>query len=80
MCPDHDHHGPKGATCGGVIHAQTQHYVYTIIAQHMLAARYYAKNYPDVDECKEYQKFYRNKDGYCNAFKIPESSEILGTK
>jgi len=61
--------------CGGMIPAETQHYVYGIVAQHFLAVCYYAQNYPDEAAFSPWVH-HTAKDGYCRNFKIPSSSEV----
>jgi len=74
-CKDH-HGGPKGRLfCGSTLFPETQHYAYNIIAQHILAACYYGKNYEDQYEA------YRNwesllDEGYCTRFAIPTSQTV----
>jgi hypothetical protein len=64
--------GRANATCGGVIANQSQHYAYSIVAQHILAACYYAENYGAVhDEWREYVP-YTYDDNYCRTFEIPQ--------
>ncbi len=66
---------PDGDTyCNSVLPAQTQHYVYPIIATHILAACYYGKNY--FDQFKAFEP-YRElvASGYCSDFPIPDAAE-----
>jgi hypothetical protein len=61
--------------CGSVLHAQTQHYVYPIVAAHLLAACYYGKNYAD-----EIEAFKPWRDhaigGYCKDFEVPDAATV----
>lgn len=61
--------------CDGVLGIETQHYVHLIIAQHLLAACYYGRNYPDVPAFKAYAELVVG-EGYCRSFKIPERDEV----
>ncbi|MCB9760847.1 MAG: transglycosylase SLT domain-containing protein [Alphaproteobacteria bacterium] len=61
--------------CGSMLHRETQHYTYAIIAQHFLAVCYYATNYPDRPEFRPWRDFTRG-DGYCNTvIKVPTDEE-----
>ena len=72
-CRSHDDSG----YCGGVMPAETQHYVYSIVAQHFLAVCYYAQNYGQDRAFQPWAK-YVTGDGYCrNGFKIPSKAEVL---
>ncbi len=65
-------------TCGGVIANQSQHYAYSIVAQHILAACFYAENYGTVHgEWQEYLK-YTYDDNYCRTFEIPRMDKNKG--
>ncbi len=66
-CPDRASEG----YCGSALPAETQHYVYPIIAQHLLAVCYYAQNYPQNPAFKDWVDYVNDKDGYCKQFKIP---------
>lgn len=68
------HHDDPG-TCGAELYAQTQHYVYPIVAQHLLAVCYYAMNYGE-DQAFQPWTTYTSSDGYCRQFKIPSSAEV----
>lgn len=63
------------ATCGSYIPNVTQTYVPYVIAQHMLAACYYGKNYGDIKEFADYRKLAAG-DGYCQAIKVPSPAEV----
>ena len=67
------------STCGGQILGQTQHYVYKIVAQHLLAVCYYGLNYGE-DRAFEPWASYSRSDGYCSAFEIPSRDEVLRNK
>ncbi len=71
-CRRHDDPG----RCGSLLMAQTQHYVYPIIAQHLLAVCYYAINYGEDAAFKPWLPYTR-ADGYCSQFKIPQRQEVL---
>ena len=61
--------GTDTTYCGGRLPNQTQHYGYSIIAQHLLAVCYYATNYPD--RFPEWE-VYTEVDGYCQtALSVP---------
>ena len=68
-----DHRGAR--RCGAEIYAQTQHYTYTIIAQHMVAACYYAKNYGSEPAFAPYRG-YLSSDGYCSTLEVPDRTEV----
>ncbi|HHO51120.1 MAG TPA: hypothetical protein ENK18_09690 [Deltaproteobacteria bacterium] len=70
-CPDLT----KRSACGGVYLAETQHYAYTIVAQHFLAVCYYAQNYPEEQAFKPW-RFFVSSDGYCDQFDIPTREEV----
>lgn len=62
--------------CGGSpLHAQTQHYVYPIIARHILAVCYYAKNHADMPAFSTWSQF-NEGDGYCTKFNIPDKQAV----
>ncbi|MEN0064444.1 MAG: transglycosylase SLT domain-containing protein [Myxococcota bacterium] len=61
--------------CEAEIYAQTQHYTYTIIAQHIVAACYYGKNYGSDPAFQNYRS-YLSSDGYCSALEVPTASEV----
>lgn len=71
-CPHHDDSG----RCGAELLAQTQHYVYPIVAQHLLAVCYYAMNYGEDAAFTPWTSYTRG-DGYCKQFKIPQRAEVL---
>ena len=65
--------------CGGSLPAETQHYVYSIVAQHLLAVCYYAQNYGEDRAFNPWVQ-YTTGDGYCKQFKIPSRAEVLRQK
>jgi hypothetical protein len=69
------HHEDPGR-CGGRLMAQTQHYVYPIIAQHLLAVCYYAQNYGE-ERAFEPWVGYTRSDGYCRNYRIPSKEEVM---
>lgn len=60
---------------GSVLPPETQHYVYTIVAEHILAVCYYGLNYADMPAFKDYRQ-YTQGDGYCKQLNIPTSGEV----
>lgn len=65
----------SSSRCGGVLPNQTQHYGYSIIAQHMMAVCYYALNYgaePPFDRWRKY------KTGYCADIDVPTKEQAAG--
>lgn len=61
--------------CGGFVAKETQHYAYSISAQHLLAVCYYAENYGSQGAFKDWRK-YTVGDGYCTGFNVPTVDEI----
>jgi hypothetical protein len=55
--------------------AESQHYAYTIVAQHVLAVCYYAKNYGE-DPAFTPWRVHTASDGYCGQFAIPTKEEV----
>ncbi|TNE91760.1 MAG: hypothetical protein EP330_04290 [Deltaproteobacteria bacterium] len=74
LCEDNESEKRKGF-CGSTIAPGTQHYAYTVVAEHMLAACYYGLNYSSMPEFKDYARFTRG-DGYCVKLGIPGSDEV----
>ncbi len=70
--------GKANATCGGVIANQSQHYAYSIIAQHILASCFYAENYGTVNDVWQDYLRYTYDDGYCRTFEIPKLESNRG--
>ena len=64
-----------GKPCGAAYMAETQHYAYNIVAQHLLAVCYYGRNYPESPAFKPYRKFL-GSDGYCDTMDIPTKEEV----
>jgi len=64
--------------CGGLLMAETQHYVHLVIAWQMLAACYYGSHYPQEEVFKPYQRFAR-PGAYCDEFQVPTPAELLRT-
>ena len=58
------------ACYGGVLSNQTQHYAYKIVAQHILAVCFYAKNYPEDTIFSTWEKYTKNS-GYCSLLEMP---------
>lgn len=62
--------------CGSALPIETQHYAYSIIAEHLVAVCYYAQNYGDqYPEFAEWERFIGD-DGYCSGFAIPSADEV----
>jgi len=70
-CPNWDDRSP----CGAAYMAETQHYAYNIVAQHLLAVCYYARNYGENPAFTPWRK-YVSSDGYCDAMDIPTNEEV----
>jgi hypothetical protein len=60
--------------CGSKLAQETQHYGYTILAQHILAVCYYGKNYRDQFE--EFRSWDSLLKGYCEGFAIPTARQV----
>lgn len=73
LCPDAAFN--NGDKCGSLLHRETQHYAYTIIAQHFVAVCYYATNYGDRPEFAPWRDFARG-NGYCSEINVPSSQEV----
>ena len=65
----------SNSKCGGVIANQSQHYAYSIVAQHILAACYYGLNYSSTPAFKDYAKYTRS-GGYCVKLGIPSADDV----
>lgn len=63
------------STCDASYMAESQHYAYTIVAQHVLAVCYYAKNYGE-DPAFTPWRVHTASDGYCGQFAIPTKEEV----
>jgi hypothetical protein len=62
--------------CGGVLWNHTQHYGYNIVAQHLLAVCYYAKNYSSENAFSPWRKWARS-DQYCEKLiEVPTREEV----
>ncbi len=66
---DVEHH------CGRVLEPQTQHGIYSMVAQHILANCYYAKNHADIAPFGEWAT-HLDEGGYCRAFEIPTTADV----
>jgi len=61
---------------GSVLPPETQHYVYTVVAEHLLAVCYYGLNYADqIPAFREYAA-YTEGDGYCTRLTVPEAETV----
>lgn len=65
----------ESKTCGGVIHRESQHYAYSITAQHFLAVCYYAENHSQLGAFSDWKK-YTVGDGYCTRIAVPTVQEV----
>lgn len=63
-------------TCDAAYMAETQHYAYTIVAQHLLAVCYYSKNYGEDPAFEPWRRI----DDYCEKFEIPSRDEVKNRK
>ena len=63
-------------TCGGELIGQTQHYAYTVVAQHLVAMCYLGRNYPDEPAFIDWVDLARDEDGPCGHFRVPSPSEL----
>lgn len=61
--------------CGGSLWKESQHYAYNIVAQHMLAVCYYAKNYGSRPEFAPWRDYIRG-EGYCSNIQVPDPEAI----
>ncbi len=72
-----DPKAPPDEKCGSVMWKETQHYAYNIVAQHMLAVCYYARNYSEEAAFAPWKEYDRG-DGYCTrTFQVPSTQEVL---
>jgi len=60
--------------CGSRLAQESQHYAYTILAQHILAVCYYGKNYKEQFE--EFRSWDSLLSGYCEGFAIPSAQQV----
>jgi len=68
-------HWEERSPCGAAYMAETQHYAYNIVAQHLLAVCYYARNYGENPAFTPWRK-YTTTEGYCDAMDIPTNEEV----
>jgi hypothetical protein len=61
---------------GSKLHPETQHYVYSVVAQHLLAVCYYASNYPEDRAFSDWTHNVTDADGYCRQFAVPSASDV----
>ncbi len=61
--------------CGGYLANHSQHYAYSIVAQHLLAVCYYAQNYGSTSPFNQWRDYVRG-EGYCTRLKVPERDVI----
>ncbi|MFT6146045.1 MAG: hypothetical protein ACJAV2_003935 [Myxococcota bacterium] len=69
------HDGGRGARLGSLLMPETQHYAYSIVAQHLLAVCYYAQNYGDDPVFSPWRQYTR-EDGYCRELIIPTPQDL----
>jgi hypothetical protein len=62
---------PGAETCGGVLTGDTQHAVYSVIAQHLLAVCYYGRNHARSQV--EFAEWAGYGSGYCVGVRVPDS-------
>lgn len=74
LCPTNVPEKP-GDFCGSALTPGAQHYAYSTIAVHVLAACYYGLNYGDDPAFEAYVPLTRG-DGYCAALSIPLAEEV----
>jgi hypothetical protein len=65
---------------GSKLPPETQHYVYSVVAQHLLAVCYYASNYPEDRAFADWRHHVSDEDGYCRQFEVPSSSDVRSRK
>ena len=68
-------HWEERSPCGGAYMAETQHYAYNIVAQHLLAVCYYARNYGENPAYTPWRKYVAS-GGYCDTMDIPTNEEV----
>ena len=61
---------------GSELPAETQHYVYTTVAEHLVAMCYYGQNHADLPAFAPW-KVHSEPDGFCSAWRIPSRAEVL---
>ena len=79
LCDKVDPIKKPGTRCGGVLSNQTQHYAYKVVAQHILAVCYYAKNYSNDLTFSKWEK-YSTADGYCSLVQVPSVGDLRSKK
>lgn len=67
---------PGTDTCGGVLTGDTQHAVYGVIAQHLLAVCYYGRNHANAQA--EFTEWAAHRSGYCAALRVPHAEGVGG--
>jgi hypothetical protein len=67
--------GEEGYCGDSPLHSETQHYVYPIVARHILAVCYYAKNHPEMAAFQPWTD-YLEGDNYCTKFNIPDRAAV----
>jgi len=67
-------HAELSDTCGGQLVAQSQHYAYTVLAQHLVAMCYLGRNYPDDPAFIGWADRARRDEGPCSRFRVPDKS------
>lgn len=67
---------PYDEKCGGTLMKETQHYAYNIVAQHILAVCYYAKNYGEEATFAPWRQ-YDIGEGYCTKIQTPDTASVL---
>ena len=53
----------------------TQHYAYKVVAQHITAVCFYAKNYSNDPSFSKWEE-YLNEDRYCSKMEVPTLEEL----
>jgi hypothetical protein len=62
--------------CKSVLPSETQHYVYSAVAYHLLAVCYYGLNYRDQYEAFQSWDSMLGADGYCAQFNFPVKDNL----
>ena len=65
---------------GSKLPPETQHYVYSVVAQHLVAVCYYATNYPEDRAFKAWRHHVTDTEGYCRALDVPSAQEVRGRR
>jgi hypothetical protein len=63
-----------------VLPPETQHYVYTAVAEHFLAVCYYGLNHADQITAFRAYAAYTKGDGYCTRLTVPTAEELTGPR